>query len=85
MGQKPKSELKEIELNNFRHSICLKKGAFQKRTSTLDEKLPIYDHLMFTHKSGIWFILCQLMDILAKRFEIWTSNLFCPSFTLTLM
>ena len=27
-------------------------------------------------KSGIWPILYQLMAILAKCFEIWTSNLF---------
>ena len=40
---------------------------------------------MFLPKSGIWTILCQLMAILAKCFEIWTSNLLCPEFTLTLI
>ena len=28
---------------------------------------------------------CQLMAILSKCFEIWTSNLFCLAFTLTLI
>ena len=36
-------------------------------------------------KSYIMPILCQLMAILAKCFEISTSNLFCLSFTLTLI
>ena len=40
---------------------------------------------MFTRQSGIWPILCQLMVILAKCFEIWTSLLYCPLFTLTLI
>ena len=40
---------------------------------------------MFLPKSGIWPILCQLMAILAKSFEILTSNLFCHPFTLTLI
>ena len=36
--------------------------------------------LMFLPKSGIWPILCQLMAILAKCVEIWTSNLFYIDF-----
>ena len=51
----------------------------------MDEKWSSYVDLMFLPKSGIWPIFCQLMGILAKRFEIWTSNLFCPSFILTLI
>ena len=41
--------------------------------------------LIFTRQSGIWPILCQLMAILAKCFEIWTSHLFFPLFTLILI
>ena len=56
-----------------------------KRTSKLDETWPSYATLKSLPKSGIWPIFCQLMAILAKCFDIWTSNLFCPSFILTLI
>ena len=53
-----------------------KNREFKKRPSKLDKKWPSYAHLIFTRQSGIWPILCQLMAILAKCPEIWTSNLF---------
>ena len=57
LGQKPKSELKEIELSYCHHSICLlKKSNYKIGLSKLDEKRPSYAHLMLCDKvaSGLF-------------------------------
>ena len=67
LGQKPKSELKEIELSYCHHSICLQKTTInlKKRQNWIKN-----DPFNVLAKSGIWPILCQLIAILAKCFKI---------------
>ena len=86
-SQKRTSKLDE-EWRSYAHLILYTRYPIVARApwpSGCEQRNLAYNHLMFTRQSGILLIFCQLMATLSKCFEIWTSNLFCLAFTLTLM
>ena len=76
----PWSKQKEIELSFLIHVDSSRRDSHFSVfvCQNWDEKWPSYDHGKRARQSVIWPILCQLMAILVKFFEIWTSNLFLP-------
>ena len=85
IGQKSTAKRKEIELTFLLHSICLDEQiTLMTSNIKIEWKSSIYTHSKLGQKWRPALFWAKNWLFWPYFFEIWTSNMFCPSFELIL-